>query len=366
MGGTHSKQSIQNIVNNNMLVKADLTSITESMTNVDTELNNQLQQSAVSMTELKNLYNFKNVNITADGGTVNIEQSNDAKVYVSIEQTAKIVNSLSENITNEINQAITEAIDMEAVTSLINKAKSDETNGAVNVNKAIDSVAGKDTDIEIKNEVNTNMEVSTSQRLENYINNVVKTVIANHLDQYCGTNFKSLNEITFDGSNINAINNGVLNLKQTNKLDLTDECKQNSEINNEIIIQLCSGVGVEIDDSIKLTSSTEATNENERKEVNQSLVDEAFNGVANVATSVTSGLYSILAVVGVVICIVVIVVIGGLAFVMTDETGSKTLGNLANTAADVASKANPAGAAASILKGGCYNSFKFSDWVNKI
>lgn len=352
MGGKSSVE-VRNVINNNMMYKSQLESISKSMTNVNTKVQNAINQAAENYIELKKKMNLTGTSIVADGGTVNIGQTTKGTVTLTSTQMSEIINTITQDIAAEIEETVLNNVDIEALTELANKAESSVQNSSTNI-----SGAGRNDKTKINNTVNTDIDVEIVQKIENYIENVVATCVNNFSDKYCGTKFLSSSEFELQNGQIVAKNEGTVNLTQADTVTVTSTCSQVDKINNDIIIALASGVGIELDNEIKMITSTSADNSASQTLDNKGLGDDiadAVKGVGSAIGSIFSSTYTIIAIIGCVICCVILLAVGGLAFIMTDETGSQTLQGLANTASSTAleaAKMSPQGKLASIV-GGC-------------
>ena len=347
MGG-QSSTIIKNVCKTNMLYKQDLEAISKTMNNINTKVETALKQAAANKVSLDNQMDLSGTSLVVSGkGTVaDIGQSNKAKVLLSVEQVAEIMNSITEEITNEIKDTVFTSVDMATLSNLIGNVTQEVKNSATSI-----ASAGRSDKNQINNTIETDIDVINKQRIENYIENVVSTCLSNHSDKYCGTDFNATNKFKLVNGQI-VVNDGAnLNLTQNNDVEITTECSQIDKINNTIIVALCGGVGIQIDNKITMTTTNETKTDTDQKVDNQGVGKDLGDTIESVGTSIGSIFSSattIFVVLGCVICCVVLIAIGSLAFIMTDETGSQTIRGLSETAI----KMTPTGKIASAVKGG--------------
>ena len=256
------------------------------------------------------------------------------------------MNSITEEITNEIKDTVFTSVDMATLSNLIGNVTQEVKNSATSI-----ASAGRSDKNQINNTIETDIDVINKQRIENYIENVVSTCLSNHSDKYCGTDFNATNKFKLVNGQI-VVNDGAnLNLTQNNDVEITTECSQIDKINNTIIVALCGGVGIQIDNKITMTTTNETKSDTDQKVDNQGVGKDLGDTIESVGTSIGSIFSSattIFVIIGCVICCVVLIAIGSLAFIMTDETGSQTIRGLSETAI----KMTPTGKIASAVKGG--------------
>lgn len=347
MGG-QSSTIIKNVCKTNMLYEQDLEAISKTMNNINTKVETALKQAATSKVDLDNDMDLSGTSlvVSGKGTTADIGQSNKAKVLLSVEQVAEIMNSITQEITNEIKDTVFTSVDMATLSNLIGNVTQEVKNSATSI-----ASAGRSDKNEIDNTIETDIEVVNKQRIENYIENVVSTCLSNHSDKYCGTNFSASNKFKLVNGQI-VVNDGAdLNLKQENDVEISTECSQVDKVNNNIIVALCGGVGIQIDNKITMTTTNETKSDTDQKVDNQGVGKDIGDTVESVGTavgSIFSSATTIFVILGCVICCVVLIAIGSLAFIMTDETGSQTIKGLSETAI----KLTPTGKIASVAKGG--------------
>lgn len=347
MGG-QSSTIIKNVCETKMLYEQQLEAISKTMNNINTKVETALKQAATNKVNLDNDMDLSGTSLVVSGKGTNadIGQSNKAKVMLTVEQVAEIMNSITQEITNEIKDTVFTSVDMATLSNLIGNVTQEVKNSATSI-----ASAGRSDKNEIDNRIETDIDVINKQRIENYIENVVSTCLSNHSDKYCGTNFSASNKFKLVNGQI-VVNDGAdLNLKQENDVEISTECSQVDKVNNNIIVALCGGVGIQIDNKITMTTTNETKSDSDQKVDNQGVGKDLGDTVESIGTSVGSIFSSattIFVILGCVICCVVLIAIGSLAFIMTDETGSQTIKGLSETAI----KLTPTGKIASIAKGG--------------
>lgn len=358
MGGKSSTE-IKRIVENNMLFSVDLESISKTMINVNTEVENKIKQAAENYAEQRNKMNLSGSELVADGATVIVGQSNKGKSALSVSQIAEIMNDISANITTSIVNSISDALDIETIQKLLSEVEDQVENSASSI-----SSAGREDSSKIDETIKNNTEVKLKTKLENYVENVVNNNVVNHSDKYCGTKFLQSNDFELVNGKITAKNNGVLELTQNNEVEITSECSQVDTINNQIIVDLCTGVGIEVSQEVKTKMQTEsedkAKNDIKNEGLGEDLGDAARGageglstgakgvgeGLSDIATGIGSGIgtifessFGIIAVIFGVICCIMIVGVLAIAYMATNKTFGENLG----IAGDVASKFTPQG-----------------------
>lgn len=347
MGGQSSTE-IKNVCKTKMLYEQQLESISKTMNNINTKVETALKQAATSKVDLDNDMDLSGTSLVVSGKGTNadIGQSNKAKVLLSVEQVAEIMNSITQEITNEIKDTVFTSVDMATLSNLIANVNQEVKNSATSI-----ASAGRSDKNKIDNTIESDTEIINKQRIENYIENVVSTCLSNHSDKYCGTNFSASNKFKLVNGQI-VVNDGAnLNLKQENDVEISTECSQVDKVNNNIIVALCGGVGIQIDNKITMTTTNETKSDTDQKVDNQGVGKDLGDTVESVGTavgSIFSSATTIFVILGCVICCVVLIAIGSLAFIMTDETGSQTIKGLSETAI----KLTPTGKLASVAKGG--------------
>lgn len=347
MGG-RSSTIIKNVCDTKMLYEQQLESISKTMNNINTKVETALKQAATSKVNLDNDMNLSGTSLVVSGkGTsADIGQSNKAKVLLNVEQVAEIMNSITQEITNEIKDTVFTSVDMATLSNLIGNVTQEVKNSATSI-----ASAGRSDKNKIDNTIKTDIEIVNKQRIENYIENVVSTCLSNHSDKFCGTNFNASNKFKLVNGQI-IVNDGAnLNLKQNNDVEISTECSQVDKVNNTIIVALCGGVGIQIDNKITMTTTNETKSDTAQKVDNQGIGKDVGDTVESVGTavgSIFSSATTIFVILGCVVCCVVLIAIGSLAFIMTDETGSQTIRGLSETAL----KMTPTGKIASIARGG--------------
>lgn len=360
MGGK-SSSLIKRVVENKMLFSIDLESISKSMTNINSSIENSLNQAAENYLEQKNKMNLSGTELVADGGTIDIGQSNKGKSTLTVEQIVEILNDVSLSITSEIVNSISDALDIETIQKLLSEAENQLKNSATGITSA-----GREDNTSIDETIKNDTEVNLKTKLENYVENVVNNNVINHSDKYCGTKFLQSNDFELVNGKITAKNQGTINLSQNNEVEITSECKQIDQINNKVVVDLCTGVGIEVSQEVKTKMETEAqdkakndiSNEGLGKEVGEAAegagkgVKSAAEGAGNALSSVSKGIGSAISsvfsstigifaiVCGAIFCIILVICLV-LFFTATDETGSKTILGVTETVGDTAKTIAP-------------------------
>lgn len=351
--GQTSSQEIKKIINNKMMMKSEFESISTQMNNINTKIENDIKQAAMTNVESVNERNIDGMTITAKGkGTkLDMSQENDAKVSVTVEQMSKIMNDVNESIASMINQAVEQAIDIEQLTKLMTDAEKKAETSAT----AAASIGSSDKQ-KIEEQINNETEVEIKQKFEQHVENVVSTAIENHSSKTCGINFLAKNKQNLSNITADLSEGAEVDMSQKNKIEITDDCKQFDEVNNNIIINLCNDFGIQLDNEIKLKNSTDSSTSAKQTTDNKGLgseIADVADGIGGMFSSLFNSTTYIFIGISLVVCCVVFVVIFGLSYVMTDETGSKTLMGVTNTVANAATSATPTGAVAKVISGGC-------------
>ena len=348
MGGSSSSE-IKRIVENNMLFSIDLEACSKTMNNINTEIENKLKQSAENYAEQRNKMNLSGTELVADSGTVIVGQSNKGKSTLTVSQVAEIMNEVSASITSQISNSIADALDIETIQKLLSEVENQAKTSSTSI-----ASAGREDSSKVDETIKNNTEVNLKTKLENYVENVVNNNVINHSDKYCGTKFLQSNDFELVNGKITAKNNGVLELTQNNEVEITSECSQVDTINNQIIVDLCVGVGVEISQEVKTKMQTESTDKSKNTVENKGVIDEAGDAVSNVVESAGSAVGKIFSsttgiflIVGLVACCIVIVVIIGLSFTLTNENTAKNITAIGETTKSIA-ELTPQGKIASI------------------
>lgn len=351
MGGTTSTE-INQIIQSKMLYKENMESISKNMTSVNTDVENLINQQAEQYTMLHNTADLSGTVISASGkdSKVNIGQSNNAKVKITVEQMTEVINNISVSITSEIQNTLESSLNMQQLGELVNNISNEMKNSATG---ALGDI-GKDQDTKVNITEDNEMDIELNKKLENYIENVVSTTLKNHSDKTCGTHFETSNEFKLVNGIITVNDSAEVNLNQSNDVEITDECKQFDEVKNDIIINLCAGAGIDVSNVVEVSQSSSSTTDVTNKKENEGLgadLADAFGGIGDMFGGIFSGLTTPILIIGGVICCVILIAIVGIAFVMTDETGSQTLQGLASTGADLARNMTPAGKASQLIGG---------------
>ena len=217
MGG-QSSTIIKNVCDTKMLYEQQLESISKTMNNINTKVETALKQAAANKVNLDNQMDLSGTSlvVSGKGTTADIGQSNKAKVLLSVEQVAEIMNSITEEITNEIKDTVFTSVDMATLSNLIGNVTQEVKNSATSI-----ASAGRSDKNQINNTIETDIDVINKQRIENYIENVVSTCLSNHSDKYCGTDFNATNKFKLVNGQI-VVNDGAnLNLKQNNDVGVS-------------------------------------------------------------------------------------------------------------------------------------------------
>ena len=355
MGGKSSSE-IKRVVENNMLFGLSLEMMTSTMTNINSSIENKIKQSAENYAEQKNKANLSGTVLIADGGEINIDQANTGESTLSVEQIAEILNEVSASVVTEIAQSISDALDIETIEKLLSEVENQAKNSATGL-----SSIGRNDSSKVDETIKNNTEVNLNTKLENYIENVVNNNLINHSDKYCGTKFLQSNDFELVDGQITAKNSGVLNLSQKNEVKITSECSQVDKINNKIIVDLCTGVGIDISQEVKTKMQIEDTDKAKNSVENEGLgqdVADAVEGAGNAVSTATQGIgsaignifsstTSIFFIIFGVICCIVIVVIIGLSFTLTNENTAKNISAIGETTKSIA-ELTPQGKMASI------------------
>lgn len=348
MGGKSSSE-IKRIVENNMLFSLDLEAVSKTMNNVNTEVENKIKQAAENYAEQRNKMNLSGTELVADGGTVVVGQSNTGTSTLTVSQMAEIMNEISANISTSIVNSISDALDIETIEKLLSEVENQAKTSSTSI-----ASAGREDSSKVDEQITNNTEVNLKTKLENYVENVVNNNLINHSDKYCGTKFLQSNDFELIDGKITAKNDGVLELTQKNELNIKSECSQVDKINNQIIVDLCTGVHIDLSQEVKTKMQTESTDKSKNKVENEGIIDEAGNAVSNVVEStgnaignIFSSSIGIFLIIGLVACCIVVVVIIGLSFTLTNENTAKNISAIGETTKSIA-ELTPQGKIASI------------------
>ena len=118
--------------------------------------------------------NLSGTELVADGGTIDIGQSNKGKSTLTVEQIVEILNDVSLSITSEIVNSISDALDIETIQKLLSEAENQLKNSATGITSA-----GREDNTSIDETIKNDTEVNLKTKLENYVENVVNNNVIN-------------------------------------------------------------------------------------------------------------------------------------------------------------------------------------------
>jgi len=286
-------------------------------------------------------------------GDLNIDltQNNYAKVTFTSEIISTLVNEVNTSIVSTLMNDMLNNIDNSVLDNLSSTATANIKNGWANVNfgNKNESVNTSLNNVGVNNSTETN--------LQNIVEASVSNSIVTDKVNSCISSLNQTNEFilgpvsdvkTGVTEGVSVSGNATLNLSQNNNINIVTKCIISDSSVSEITNNIASITGVKIVDEVTTdtkqttASTTDLTSENQGV---GGAVSDAVEGVGSGISSIvgsisdgisdlfsgTSGMYSfgISSIISCVVCVVLIIAVIGIAFIMTDEQGSKTVMGIA-------------------------------------
>lgn len=326
-----SKTNIQNKIINSIDLNAYCETVNETAINTA----NEVYISHTASAYAKNEMNIDKITISGKDTKADLKLSNTGQVKMTSEMITDITNSVSNSISSTMIADIKEMIDTDLLNKLTEEMNQNIKNGMLSTAFGNENNTNQETNIE------NNIENKTNLSFENIVKNITNYNMTNNIEEQCMANSKSENQL-----NVNSIevsDGGELKFNLENDIDVKLDCISNIKLINNIASNLCNLANIKVEEEKK----TKTDNDIDKK-TTQTVENEGFGGalgniIGNFGEAVSSVFKSstlIVFIIGCVVCIVLIVAVFGIAYILTDETGSQSVQGLAAT---ISSNVGPGG-----------------------
>ena len=298
MGGSSSKSTVTQNINNLQISRTDMNLLNQSINEfVSTNITKAASSCAASSAQTDKT-KIGNIVAKGAGSEVKIGVESDQKTNITLKclQQSLQQTNINNNIATAIVQQLTKNIGQDAMTKLVSDSESKAKQG-------FGGIGMSESNSKINTNVtNTNLNY-TNVKLENLVKNTVQNKTENKNIQECGT--KISQNLSKEIGDIVALDGGKIEVQFTNKqvIESIATCQQlNSQV-SDITSSIANSLGFTVTEETKQKTSTES--EGKSKSTAET---EGIGGMLGSLLAALMGPYA-LSSIGICCCIISVIVV---------------------------------------------------------
>lgn len=278
MGGSSSKGRATLKYQSLIVNQTDIDILNRSVNDfVANTIINQASHCSASTYQLQEI-DLSGMDIGGDLVIDTIDQEQSSNISFDCVQVSAIQNDIASGVVNEYLNTIKESFSSEAMTQLLNNAKtsSEQQFGGIGEAKA-------------STKVNTEYEYTNITQVDEHLQNIVENSISNNFNvedlQECIATVKAHQRVVLANTTVGG-NVSIGAITQRQATDLIANCLQQRNIANDITAQLITQLGIDTD----TTNQTSQTTTMESKTDTEAKNKGVFEGIGTALNDLLSGL----------------------------------------------------------------------------